>query len=456
MPRHMMLAGYILVPGSHFGGMWRHPYSETDFCDRTLYESVARTLERGFFDLAFVPESLSVPSGPNGDHDALLRYGAVGAVRHDPSQLVAPMVAVTQHLGFAITLSTTYMEPYHLARVFGSLDHFSGGRIAWNVVTSAGESNAYNFGHHPVLDHAQLYDRADEVVDVCTRLWTSWDKDALVRDQASGIYADPSKIHTLNHEGPRFKVRGPLSLPQGPGAGPVLMMAGVSPRGRDFAARWAEVVFAIQSDAEGMKELRQDIRARAVRFGREDAQIKLLAAVQPIIGETTEIAQARAAYLDSLIHPEMARAFFSAMLGMDLSHYDLSSPIEDVLKKEDGRTAVDAGAAWPWMKRLSEEKPGHAWTLGEVAARLSQSSSTPRLIGTASEVADQLEKLFVSEACDGFVVTPTHFPGSFEEFTRAVVPELQRRGHMRTGYRHEGFRRELGLDDTERPAAIGK
>jgi FMN-dependent oxidoreductase (nitrilotriacetate monooxygenase family) len=446
MRRQMMLAGYILVPGSHFGGMWRHPYSETDFCDRTLYESVARTLERGCFDLAFVPESLSVPVGLNGDHEALVKYGAVGAIRHDPSHLVAPMVAATRHLGFTITLSTTFMEPYHLARIFGTLDHFSGGRIAWNVVTSAGESNAYNFGHHPKLDHDGLYDRADEVLEVCTKLWRSWEPDALVRDQATGIYADPDKVHTLDHAGAYFKVRGPLSLPRGPGGGPVLMMAGVSARGRDFAARWAEVIFAIQSDPQGMKELRDDVRARAAQLGRSGAPIKLLAAVQPILGETNEIAQARAAYLDRLIHPEMARAFFSAMLGIDLTPYDPKTPIDAVLADQDSRTAVDAGAARPWLQRIVAERPDHAWTVDEIAIKLAQSSSTPRLIGTASDVADQLEELFLSEACDGFVVTPTHFPGSFEEFTRAVVPELQRRGLMRGQYSHQGFRGELGLD----------
>jgi FMN-dependent oxidoreductase (nitrilotriacetate monooxygenase family) len=446
MRRQMMLAGYILVPGSHFGGMWRHPYSETDFCDRTLYESVARTLERGCFDLAFVPESLSVPVGLNGDHETLVKYGAVGAIRHDPSHLVAPMVAATRHLGFTITLSTTFMEPYHLARIFGTLDHFSGGRVAWNVVTSAGESNAYNFGHHAKLDHDGLYDRADEVLELCTKLWRSWEPDALVRDQATGIYADPEKVHTLDHAGTYFKVRGPLSLPRGPGGGPVLMMAGVSSRGRDFAARWAEVIFAIQSDREGMRELRDDVRARAARLGRTGAPIKLLAAVQPILGETMEIAQARAAYLDRLIHPEMARAFFSAMLGIDLAPYASSTPIEAVLADQDGRTAVDAGAARPWLQRILAERPDHAWTVDEIAIRLAQSSSTPRLIGTASDVADQLEELFLSEACDGFVVTPTHFPGSFEEFTRAVVPELQRRGLMRAQYRHDGFRSEVGLD----------
>ncbi len=445
MPRQMMLAGYVLVPGSHFGGMWRHPYSETDFCDRTLYEGLARTLERGFFDLAFVPESLSVPTGIDGDHETLVKYGAVGAVRHDPSHLVAPMIGVTRHLGFTVTLSTTYMEPYHLARIFGTLDHFSQGRMAWNVVTSAGASNADNFRHHPVLGHDALYDRAEEVLDLCTRLWASWDEDALERDKETGVYADPAKIHALDHEGACFKLRGPLSLPHGPGGGPVLMMAGVSPRGRDFAAKWADVIFAIQSDAAGMKELRDDIRRRAAAFGRDGGPIRLLAAVQPIIGETRAIAEARAAYLDELIHPEMAKAFFAAMLGLDLAAYDMSTPIEAVLAAEQGRTAVDAGASRPWLERLVRDRPGHAWTVAEVATKLAQSSSTPRPTGTASEVADQLEELFAAEACDGFVVTPTHFPGSFEEFTRAVVPELQKRGLVRTRYGNDGFRKELGL-----------
>ena len=446
MERQMMLAGYILVPGSHFSGMWRHPYSEIDFCDRTLYESVARTLERGCFDLAFVPESLSMPTALNGDDKTLVKYGAVGAIRHDPSQLVAPMIAVTRHLGFTVTLSTTFMEPYHLARIFATLDHFSQGRIAWNVVTSAGESNAFNFGHHSILDHEQLYDRADEVVDLCTRLWASWDGDALVRDKESGTYADPTEIYRLDHEGAFFKVRGPLTLPRGPGGGPVLMMAGVSPRGRDFAARWADVIFAIQNDAEGMRELREDIRVRAARAGRGAAQIKLLAAVQPILGETTEIALARAAYLDQLIHPDMARAFFSAMLGIDLAPYPDTTPIAAILTPENGRSAVDAGTARPWLQAIIGKRPDHTWTVGDITTKLAQSSSTPRFVGTASDIADQLQNLFLSEACDGFVVTPTHFPGSFEEFARAVVPELQRRGLLRTQYGHEGFRKELGLD----------
>jgi FMN-dependent oxidoreductase (nitrilotriacetate monooxygenase family) len=444
----MILAGYILVPGSHFGGMWRHPYSEVDFCDRTVYEALARSLERGFFDMAFVPESLSVATGYNDDFETFLKYGAVGAVRLDPSHLVNAMIGVTRHLGFTITMSTTYMEPYHIARIFSTLDHFSGGRVAWNVVTSAGGSNAHNFEHHPVLDHDALYDRANETLELCRKLWQSWEPDALVLDKETGVFADTRKVHAVGHHGMFFKARGPLSLPHAPGGGPVLMMAGVSARGRDFAARWAEGLFAIQSDVAGMSELRTDIRGRAARLGRDHPNIKLLAAVQPILGETGAIAKARADFLDELIHPEMARAFFATMLGVDLSRYELTTPVMDVLASSDTsarRAAVDAGAAIPWLKGILDERPKHVWTVGEVAMRLAQSSATPRLIGTATEIADQLEEMFSSEACDGFVVTPTHFPGAFEEFTRAVVPELQRRGLMRRKYDGIGLRRGLGL-----------
>ncbi|WP_019400782.1 MULTISPECIES: NtaA/DmoA family FMN-dependent monooxygenase [unclassified Chelatococcus] len=445
MRRWMTLAGYILVPGSHFGGMWRHPYSETDFCDRSLYEDVARTLERGGFDLAFVPESLSIATGPGGDYRTFVAHGAVGSIRHDPSHLVAAMAGVTRHLGFTVTLSTTYMEPYHIARIFSTLEHFSGGRMAWNIVTSAGESNAHNFGHFAPLDSPTAYRRADETLTVCSQLWTSWDEDALLRDKDSGRFADPDKVSTIDHAGEFFRLRGPLSLPATPGGGPVLMAAGVSPRGRDFAARWANVMFAIQNEAAGMAELRNDVRRRAEALGRDPASIRLLAAVQPVLGETRAIAAARAAYLDEIIHPEMARAFLAAMLGMDLARFAADTPIEEVIAATPMRAAVDAGAAVPWLDQVRAEDPDRNWTLGEIALRLARSSSTPRLVGTARDVADALEAFFAAEACDGFVITPTHFPGSFDEFARAVVPELRRRGLVRADPPPQGLRARLGL-----------
>lgn len=447
--RHMFLAGYILVPGSHFAGMWRHPYSETDFCDPDLFKDTAVTLERGGFDLAFIPESLSVTTGLNDNYETFLKHGAVGAIRHDPNLLVSLMASVTKSLGFTVTLSTTYMEPYHLARTLSTLDHFSRGRISWNVVTSAGPSNGHNFGHFPKLISPEAYDRAEEILEICRKLWKSWEPDALVSDKASGLYADTGKIHPIDHEGERFKLRGPLSLPAGPDGEPILMSVGVSPRGRDFSAKWVDVVFAIQADAEGMSELRADVRRRAAEMGRDPEKIFLLTAVQPVIGETEAIAKARAEYLDELIHPDVAIAFLSGMIGVDATGFDPDTPIDEVLEsagKSPNKAAVDGGAAFPWLERIREEDRGRLWTLHDIAIRMARSTSTPRLVGTPERVADQLASYFTSGACDGFVITPTHFPGSFDEFSRSVVPILRQRGHIRpAGHEPSTLRQRLGL-----------
>ncbi|WP_247646228.1 NtaA/DmoA family FMN-dependent monooxygenase [Labrenzia sp. VG12] len=432
--RRMFLAGYILVPGSHFAGMWRHPYSETDYCDPDLFKDTAVTLERGGFDLAFIPESLSVTTGLNDDYETFLKRGAVGAIRHDPSQLVSLMASVTQSLGFTVTLSTTFMEPYHLARTLSTLDHFSRGRISWNVVTSAGPSNGHNFGHFPKLTSPESYDRAEETLEICKSLWQSWDQDAMVADKAAGIYADTDKVRPIDHDGDLFKLRGPLSLPAGPAGEPILMSVGVSPRGRDFSAKWVDVIFAIQADADGMSELRADVRRRAAERGRDPEKLFLLTAVQPVIGETEAIARARADYLDELIHTDVAVAFLSGMLGLDATGFCPETPIEEVLKSASGpsaqKAAVDGGAAFPWLERIRQEDKDRDWTLGEIAIRMARSTSTPRLVGTPEQVADQLESYFLAGACDGFVITPTHFPGSFDEFSRSVVPILRDRGHV--------------------------
>lgn len=340
----MLLSAYLLVPGSHFGAMWRHPYSETDFCDRTLYEGVARSLDRYGFDYAFVPESLAVPMSDDGVWQTMTRRGASGAVRHDPALLVSPMIGVTRRLRFTVTLSTTFMEPYHLARMLSTLNHFSNGRMAWNVVTSAGASNAVNFAHLAAFEHGDLYERAEEVLSVCHELWRSWDEDALVADKRSGIYANDEKIRQIDHKGRYFDVRGPLTLPHG--ALPTLMAAGVSPKGRDFAARWAEVIFAIQNEPAAMRELRDDVRARAERMGRAPHDIRLMAAVQPVIGETREIAEARAAHLDSLVAVDSARSYLTALLGFDLSGVPGDAPCSRC-SKAGASGPPSMPAAWP-------------------------------------------------------------------------------------------------------------
>ena len=419
----MLLSAYLLVPGSHFGAMWRHPYSETDFCDRTLYEGVARSLDRYGFDYAFVPESLAVPMSDDGVWQTMTRRGASGAVRHDPALLVSPMIGVTRRLRFTVTLSTTFMEPYHLARMLSTLNHFSNGRMAWNVVTSTGASNAVNFAHLAAFEHGDLYERAEEVLSVCHGRWRSWDEDALVADKRSGLYANDEKIRQIDYKGRYFDVRGPLTLPSG--ALPTLMAAGVSPKGRDFAARWAEVIFAIQNEPAALRELRDDVRARAARMGRAPHDIRLMAAVQPVIGETREIAEARAAHLDSLVPVDSARSYLSALLGFDLSGIPGDAPLLPLLESRRKRPAVDAGGMAAWLAKLLDSKPDVQ--VDEAAIALSGSTGTPRLVGTAADIADQLQALF-EDCCDGFVITPTHFPGTFEEFGRAVIPELRARG----------------------------
>jgi FMN-dependent oxidoreductase (nitrilotriacetate monooxygenase family) len=419
----MLLSAYVLVPGSHFGAMWRHPYSETDFCDRALFEGLARTLDRYGYDYAFVPESLAVPMGDDGIWQTMTGRGSSGAIRHDPALLVSPMIGVTRRLRFTVTLSTTFMEPYHLARILSTLNHFSKGRMAWNIVTSTGPSNAINFAHLAAFDHGDLYDRAEEVLHVCHELWHSWGEDALVADKKSGVYARTENIRQIDHKGHHFDVRGPLTLPRGPA--PTLMAAGVSPKGRDFAARWAEVIFAIQSEPAALRELRDDVRARAERIGRSPHDIRLMAAVQPVIGETREIAEARAAHLDTLVAPDAARSYLTALLGLDLSGVPGDTPLLQLLESQRKRPAVDAGGMIAWLAKLLDAKP-HV-QVDEAAVALSGSTGTPRLVGTASDIADQLQALF-EDCCDGFVITPTHFPGTFEEFGRAVIPELRARG----------------------------
>jgi FMN-dependent oxidoreductase (nitrilotriacetate monooxygenase family) len=435
--RSLITAGYVLVPGSHFGAMWRHPYSEVDFADRGVYEHAARSMERYGFDLAFVPESLSLPTDVSGSVGPSVEFGALGSVRPDPAQVVAAMVAATRRLGFVVTMSTTFTEPYHIARILGTLDHFSEGRVGWNIITSGSDGNARNFGLDALPGKDGRYDRADEAVEVVTKLWASWDPDAPVYDKATGRYADPAKVRPIDHEGEHYKVEGALTLPHGPHGRPLLLQAGESERGRRFGARWGEVIFAIQSSREGMAELRADVRRRAAELGRDPAKIKLLGAVQPIVGETGAIAKERQAYLEELVHPASALSRLSAAVGRDLSGHAGDTPLTDVLAPDEVPLRVG---------RMLAAEPGRSWTLAEAARRHETTSSTRQIVGSPTEIADELEDLFRSEACDGFVFTPTHFPGSFDEIGRAVIPELRRRGLVPPARRPGvGLRAALGI-----------
>lgn len=433
--RQLFLGGYVLFPGGHFAGAWRHPYSTGDWLGRETLRETARALESAKFDLAFIPETVSYREG-------FTRHGLSNSIKHDPAQVAAQIAAVTDHLGVGVTLSTSFNSPYNLARTLASLDHLSGGRVAWNVIQSQGEANYANFPEVERLAGAELYDRGDEVVEAVVALWQSWGQDALVNDRETGLFADPSRITTPDYKGRYTAVRGPLNLPPTPQGQPVIIQAGDSPRGREFGARWGDVIFAIERTPADLLAKKNDLRAKAAAHGRDPEKIRLFAAVQPIIGETTAIARARRDDLRAHITPEAGLEFFSLFSRLDLSGVDPQDPYLKVIEERGADQPPNRAVVQ--LTELLGARAGSI-TIAEAAVEFSTSELTPQLVGTGVEVAEQLAEIFTSGAADGFLITPTHFPGSFHEFGRAVVPHLQRLGVFRTEYGDTTLRGNLGL-----------
>ena len=341
------------------------------------------------------------------------------------------MAAVTTRLGLGATLSTSFHSAYHLARWLGSLDAMSGGRVAWNVVTSATDLEAKNAGLDELPPREQRYDRADEVLEACFALWNSWDADALVLDKQAAIMSDPSKVHYANYQGKWIKTRGPLSIPRSAQGHPVIMQAGSSDRGREFAARWAEVVFTIQRGQEEMREFYTDMKARMEQRGRAPNECAILPAVTVVLGETESIARERADYLNSLIDPELSMAASSSNLGADLTKLAAGKSLTDLQGNQGMKGSLDV---------LEQTMKAEGLSFKEAAVKRAEGRE---LVGTASQIADRLQAVFESGVCDGFVLTPTMFPGMFEQFCRSVVPELQRRGLFRTEYTGRTLRENL-------------
>jgi N-acetyl-S-(2-succino)cysteine monooxygenase len=425
MPRQMHLGVFILGSGHHVAG-WRMPGAAAGAENLPLLQHIARTAERGKFDLIFLADALNAAPGM---HPSVL-------VRLEPLTLLAALAMCTTHVGLAATASTTYTEPYNLARYFASLDHISGGRAAWNVVTGAFPEAAANFSRPNHPDHDARYAMAAEFVEVVRGLWDSWEDGAIVMDRASGTYADATRVHTLDHRGRYFSVKGPLNMSRPPQGHPVLIQAGASSIGRDLAASIAEVVFAVQQDMHAAKEFAEDIKARAVRFGRSADHVKVMPGVSPIIGSTETEARSRLAQLGEFLDPVAALTVLSERLGRDLSGYDLDGPVPDLPESAIMR--------------------GHAATLTALAKRQNLTLRQLRniaagamghrlLCGTPEQVAAGLEEWFVAGAADGFNIMPPWFPGAFDDFVDQVVPILQKRGLFRHDYSGSMLRDHLGL-----------
>jgi FMN-dependent oxidoreductase (nitrilotriacetate monooxygenase family) len=433
-PRRMHLVAFLKTgPTAHHHGAWRHPEADNDFLDPAWYEHIARLLEKGKFDSLFFADTLGLFDTYRGTHEAIVKYGGQMGLL-DPIPVLAIMARVTERIGLGATMSTTFHNPYQIARVLGTLDVLSRGRIAWNVVSSISHLEARNFGQTELAPRDQRYDRADEVVEACLQLWQNWDADALVVDKASGVFADPKKVHRADYEGKYVKTRGPLTVPRSPQGHPVLMQAGASDRGRDFAARWAEMIFTLHHGKAGMQAYYADIKARMAAKGRRPEECAILPSVDPIIGETESIAREKQAYVNELVHPEVGLALVSTHIGVDLARLDLDKPIGDLDIPQGAQGSLDV---------IMQGTRAEGLSLREAARRFATSELCPQIVGTPSSVADQLQDLFESRACDGFILTPTVFPGTWEQFVRSVVPELQRRGLFRTEYGGRTLREHL-------------
>lgn len=430
------LAGFLIASHlTHSHPSWKHPENDLSFLTPEFYQHLGRTLERGKFDYVFFADALAVPHRYGDNIEETLRRGTQGAILVDPAYVVATMAVATQHLGLGITRSTTYYHPYELARAFATLDHLSGGRIAWNVVTSHNVGEAYNFGLEAHLEHENRYDRADEFVELTYKLWDSWKEDALVLDKETGLFADPTKVQHINHEGRWYKSRGPLTVPRSPQGRPAIMQAGSSNRGKEFAARWAEIIFEIDPTPDGRKAYYDDVKSRAVNYGRNPDDVKIFPAVIPFIGETEAIAREKQALHNELVDPIAGLITLSSHMDYDFSQHPLDEPVKDV--EVGGIKGLFEVAL-----RLSKKE---GLTLRDIGRLYAEGILLPHVVGTPIQIADQLEESFKNGEADGFIISPAYLPGAFEEFVDLVVPELQRRGLFRQEYTGKTLRDHLGL-----------
>jgi FMN-dependent oxidoreductase (nitrilotriacetate monooxygenase family) len=404
--------------------MWRHPktdYQSTPWNRPQLYEHIARTCERGLFDMVFFADLNYIADTYTGTLDPAVRY-ATQAPEHDPIPLVSWLGAVTERIGIAATFSTSNQHPFFAARLWATLDHMTNGRAGWNVVTSINRNQQANYG----VDRAptdQRYDQAHEFMEVCRKLWESWDEDAIVMDKANAIFANPSKVHRIEHEGRFFKSRGPLNVVRSPQNGPAILQAGTSPKGQDFAAKYADAIFAIQPRRENAKEYRDAIRSRTETFHRNPNHCAILFGAQPIIGESQAHAEELQAQHNQLVPLEAGLTILSAHLDFDLSGIPLDAKMAERKEPELHR-----------MRTRFLNPDGSSMTLAEVAARHGQSVGLPQFVGTAESVAEQMIDFFDYVGGDGFMLTAIHTPGAIEQFVDEVVPIFQRAGRFRKSY----------------------
>ena len=427
--------GAFMRPVSIHTAAWRYPgaWPDANF-NFPRIKRLAQTLERGMFDAFFMADHLAVLNMPM---NALMRSATVTSF--EPMTLLPALAMVTEHLGLIATGSTTFDAPYHVARRFASLDHISGGRAAWNIVTTSNPDAALNFGLEEHVEHDERYRRAREFYDVVTGLWDSWAEDAFVRNTETGEYFDPSRLHVLDHKGDYYSVRGPLNIARPIQGWPVIVQAGASEAGRQFAAEVAEVIFAGAGDLAGGRALYADIKGRMAKLGRNPDHLKILPGAFVVVGDSLEEAKEKRARLDSLVHYDSAIASLSIALGTDASKFDPDGPLPDIPESNASQSGRARTIALAQRENL---------TVRQLAQRLGGYAG-PALLGTPEIIANQMEEWLTTNACDGFNIMFPYLPGGVDEFVERVVPELQRRGLFRKEYEGKTLRENLGLPRPE-------
>ena len=424
--------GLFIRPCGHHIASWRHPLAQADAgVNFPHFVQMARTAERGLFDLLFSADSATVWTA---SELAIDRVHYVAWM--EPFTLLSALAGFTKNIGLACTASTSFEQPYSLARKFATLDIISGGRAGWNVVTSGNETEALNFGKDPHLPKKERYKRADEFVEVVRALWDSWDDDAFLRDKETGVFFDRSKMHVLDHHGAFYDVRGPLNVSRSPQGQPVIVQAGLSDDGRQLAAETAEVVFAAHDTIESAREYYSDLKGRMTGCGRNRDDMKILPGLSITVAPTRAEADAKFCALQELLHPDLGVALLSRRLGFDLTGYPLDQPLPPLPENAVVSSRSDMISAW--------SKDG-APTLRQLYQRFASARGHYSIVGTPNEVGEEMERWFTTGACDGFNILPAYYPGSLDDFVNMVVPELQRRGIFRTAYEGATLRENLGI-----------
>jgi FMN-dependent oxidoreductase (nitrilotriacetate monooxygenase family) len=431
----------FLMGVGHHEAAWRHPRTNAgDVVDVAHFQNLGRIAERGKLDSVFFADGLAV--GPRVKNNVMAVF--------EPVTLLSAIAVATERIGLIATASTTYADPYTTARKFTSLDHISAGRAGWNIVTSAGADEAANYGLDGTPLHAGRYVRAAEFVDVTIELWDSWEDDAVQLDVESGVFANPDKVHTIDHNGEHFRIRGPLNSPRSVQGRPLLVQAGSSESGKDFAARYAEAVFTAQRTLEQGQEFYRDLKARVVKAGRSADDLKVLPGIVPFIADTAEEARALEQSFTDLISPEYSLRQLSTMLGVDLTEHSLDAPLPPLppIEQIQGNKS-----RYQLVKDLAADG---SHTVRELIGLLGGGRGHRTFAGTPEQVADELEQWFTEGAADGFNIMPPYLPGGLADFVDRVVPILQQRGLFRDDYTSTTLRGHYGLGELDNRFAAAR